>query len=724
MRRFLVSSFGLALAASGASAEQRSTYNMYGVPGLIEMPTAQMAPDAELGFNFSYAGETLRNTLTFQITPRLSGSFRYTRIDKYFVAPGATVATESYDRSFDLRYQFLTEGKYRPAMAVGLQDFIGTGLYSGEYVVASKTFGSVVATAGLGWGRLSTYNSFSNPFGAISASFDSRPIGFSGTGGQVNTAKWFRGPAAAFAGLSWAVNDKVTLKVEYSSDDQSLETTRNHYTHRSPLNFGLDYRLNDRTQLSAYSLYGSEIGVLANFTFNPKKSPNGFSGYTAPLPVLPRAQAISADLGWSNNPAVAPGTVEALTPILAEEGIAVEGITLTDTTATIRIANTRYGAQVQAVGRVARLMSNLMPQSVDTIIVVPMVKGLPGSQVVISRDALEQFENTPNGAAQIMANTQVQDAAGQDRQANLNPALYPKFTWSLGPYFGASLFDPNNPVALNAGIELSAKYRATPGLTFSGNLRYRLLDNFATTPRFSNSVIDHVRSDATFYARADGLVLDHLTANYLFRPGPNLYGRVTAGYLERMYGGISTEVLWKPVNSRFALGAELNYVKQRSFEGLGFAPLTITAAGVNGAAVDTIGPERSYSVMTGHVSAYYELANGFHAQLDVGRYLAKDWGATFSLDREFNNGWKVGAYATFTDVSFNDFGEGSFDKGIRITIPVSWQTGSPSRDTRETLIQPLLRDGGARLNVQDRLYETIRDTHQSQLEARQGRFWR
>jgi hypothetical protein len=94
------------------------------------------------------------------------------------------------------------------------------------------------------------------------------------------------------------------------------------------------------------------------------------------------------------------------------------------------------------------------------------------------------------------------------------------------------------------------------------------------------------------------------------------------------------------------------------------------------------------------------------------------------LNRKFNNGWKVGAYATLTDISFDDFGEGSFDKGIVMEIPTSWSIGRPSRVTRSVVIRPLLRDGGAKLNLSDRLYDLVRDTHVPQLEAQWGRFWR
>ena len=122
-------------------AEPRLTYNSYGMPGLVDMPSSQSAPDAELSFSISQAGKSLRNTLMFQITPRLTGAFRYSSIER----PGSTL----YDRSFDLRYRLLDETDRRPAIAVGLQDFISTGVYSGEYIAASKNLGPVVASAGI-----------------------------------------------------------------------------------------------------------------------------------------------------------------------------------------------------------------------------------------------------------------------------------------------------------------------------------------------------------------------------------------------------------------------------------------------------------------------------------------------------------------------------------------------------------------------------------------------
>ena len=711
-----------ALFTTPVLADQTLTYGLYGTPGLIEMPTAGSAPDGELAFSFSYAGESLRNSITFQLSPRLSTTFRYTQVKDWTTDPTSPYFDAYYDRSFDLRYRFVDEGRLRPAIAVGLQDFIGTGLYSGEYIVASKSFaqGKVQASVGLGWGRLGSYNSFSNPFG-----LDSRPTGFTGTGGQVEAAKWFRGPTALFGGASWQVSDRLTAKFEYSSDDNAFETSRGHFDRKSPMNYGLDYRLGKRSQLSAYYLYGSEVGVNFTFATDPKTNPAGGTREGTPVPVRVRAPGTAADLGWTaQKDSLRDTLLVGLSPVMAQEGLVLEGMELTATTATVRIRNTRYASNAQAVGRASRILSNVLPPSIENIRIVLMERGLPVSQVVVARTGLERFENSVDGADKLLATTRFEDAAGVDRRAGMNPKLQ-TFTWRLGPYLQASLFDPDNPVRADVGVELAAEWNPTPGLYFAGALRKSVAGNLGTSTRASDSTLPHVRSDANVYSNEADPSLEYLTATYFFRPSANTYGRVTAGYLEKMYGGVSAEVLWKPVDSRLAFGLEVNAVKQRSYDGMfGFG-----IKDIDGNANPVLQPlstyaDIDYQTVTGHMSAYYQLNNGFHAQLDVGRYLAGDWGATVTLDREFNNGWVVGAYATITDVDSATFGEGSFDKGIRIIIPMDWQLGTPSRKKSASVIQPLTRDGGARVNVQDRLYGLTRDGHQPQLEARWGRVWR
>ena len=48
-----------------------------------------------------------------------------------------------------------------------------------------------------------------------------------------------------------------------------------------------------------------------------------------------------------------------------------------------------------------------------------------------------------------------------------------------------------------------------------------------------------------------------------------------------------------------------------------------------------------------------------------------------SLEK-FGSGWEVGGYATLTDVPFDTFGEGSFDKAIYVSIPIDWINSKPN----------------------------------------------
>ena len=114
-------------AAPAAFAEMKPTLAFSGVTGLIDMPSGETQPDGSLAVTKSVFGPIGRTTLTFQITPRLSGSFRYTSFRNWDDVIPSPLAT-NLDRSFDLRYQVLKETDYLPSVSIGIQDIIGTGL--------------------------------------------------------------------------------------------------------------------------------------------------------------------------------------------------------------------------------------------------------------------------------------------------------------------------------------------------------------------------------------------------------------------------------------------------------------------------------------------------------------------------------------------------------------------------------------------------------------------
>ena len=699
LRNTSLAALSVALVSQAASA-QDTTYTLYGTPGLIEMPTAQTAPDGQITASLGLFEQQQRASFSFQVSPRLSGTFRYAGIPQ-----NKGVGTDgTFDRSFDLRYRLLDEGRFgawSPAVAVGLQDFLGTGKLSSEYIVASKSFGdSVVGTLGLGWGRFGTKNGFTNPLGIIDASLETRPELDFGVGGEISANQFFRGDAALFGGVSWQYSDKITLKAEYSSDAYTRENNNGTLVSKSPVNVGLTYHFSPGITADVAYLYGAELAAGLTFDINPRTRAFVSGVETAPIPV--RMRDTNAAASWST--ATTPETTQALQTVMKASGLRLLGLDVTGATARVRYSNTMFRSEAQALGRVARIMSQVMPDGVTQFTLEPVQSGIPLSATTLNRSDLEQLENRPTAAEDLLARAVAADAAGPAPAAVADDT--PAFLWGLSPYTALILFNGDAPVQVDVGLDLRARYEITPNLIVAGAVRQSALGKreLAEVTENPNSYPD-VRTDGADYGVDGTPVVTHLTLSHFGRPATNLYSRVSLGYLEQMYGGISTEILWKPVDSRLALGVELNYARQRNTDMLfGF---------------------QDFETVTGHVSGYYSFDNGFHGQVDVGRYLAGDWGATFALDREFDNGWKVGAYFTLTDMPFEEFGEGSFDKGIRLTVPVDFFAGNASRKSVSTSLASLTRDGGAKLNIDGRLYNIVRDGHiAGPMGNTWGRVWR
>ena len=129
---------------------------------------------------------------------------------------------------------------------------------------------------------------------------------------------------------------------------------------------------------------------------------------------------------------------------------------------------------------------------------------------------------------------------------------------------------------------------------------------------------------------------------------------------------------------RWALGANLTWARQRDYE-KNFNHL-------------------EYKTLTGFVSLYYASPIGnIDMAIHAGRYLAKDKGFTLEARRSFDNGFEIGAFITRTDVSAEDFGEGSFDKGLTFRIPVNHFVRGNTRSGFSTVLRSINRDGGRRL---------------------------
>jgi hypothetical protein len=190
-----------------------------------------------------------------------------------------------------------------------------------------------------------------------------------------------------------------------------------------------------------------------------------------------------------------------------------------------------------------------------------------------------------------------------------------------------------------------------------------------------------------------------LEADYRFRLAPTVFAKLRTGYLESMFAGAGGEILWRPEGARWALGADVYQVWQRDF--------------------DRLFGLQHYHQTTGHVSLYYDSPwYDLNLELRAGQYLAGDRGVTLQVTRRFATGVEIGVFITKTNVSASEFGEGSFDKGIIIRIPLGWMAPLETQSQIGIDLRPVQRDGGQTLGADATLYGETRMVSEGEL-ARQ-----
>ena len=265
-----------AVLAPGSTAPaqeaDRPSVNLYGVPGVIDMPSAIVQPDGQMTASYAAFGNTTRRNFSFQILPRVMGALRYSNINNW------DGDRDLFDRSFDLHIQLLNEQPgWQPSLMLGFRDILGTGVYSAEYLVASKTVArDFTLTGGMGWGRLAGVNTIENPFCAVADTMCDRDVE-TGEGGKLAWDRFFRGEDMGFfGGVEWRTPiEKLTLKAEVSSDAYTREERDPEagFERKSPFNFGAEYRIRPGVTLGGYYMYGDTVGVNIVISGNPKRPP-------------------------------------------------------------------------------------------------------------------------------------------------------------------------------------------------------------------------------------------------------------------------------------------------------------------------------------------------------------------------------------------------------------------------------------------------------------------
>lgn len=657
----------------------------WGGVGLMQTPSARMADEGEVSITASHTSPYSRYTVSMQPMPWLEGSFRYISIANRRYGHASLSGDQNYkDKSIDLKIRLLQESRWFPEVAIGARDIGGTGLFSSEYLVASKRVGSFDASLGLATGYIGNRGDFGNPLKLIDDRFMTRPGRSDGTG-ELNTSAMFRGPIGVFAGIAYQTPwEPLQLKLEYEGNDYRNEPQHNHQRQRLPLNIGAAYVLNQNLQLQL----GLERGNKPAFGITLHGNLATAQATTKsldPAPIIGKAYQVSPRPQSSADAKPPPTDWAAVSRELEDNaGLRVSRIARQGTELIVSGEQRHYLDPAIAFGRTARILDNTAAEDIRWFSVQNNRLGMPLIESSVERDRFRQFADHRLAASALGVNIAAPTRAYRH---TLYDAAVQRLEGTFNLDYQQSLGGPDNFILFQVAGSYSAELRFTHNTWLSGTLNYNLYNNYDQFRYDAPSELPRVRTDVRQYLTTASATLPNLQLTATAQIAPDTYAMGYAGLFESMYGGIGGEVLYRPLLSRWAIGADLNTVKQRDFDQrLRF---------------------RDYSVTTGHASIYYLWGDKRKvlATLSAGRYLAKDWGATLALNRIFDNGASMGAYATRTDVSARTFGEGSFDKGIYVSVPFDLMLPRSTRTRANLTWSPLSRDGGARLSRSYMLYQ-------------------
>ncbi|AJY32669.1 capsule biosynthesis GfcC family protein [Burkholderia thailandensis 34] len=683
----------------------------WGTAGILQTPTARMNDAGEASLSMSHVSPYTRLNFALQPLDWLEIGFRYTDVSNQPYGPVSLSGTQSYkDKSIDAKIRLWRESAYLPDVAVGFRDIAGSGLFSGEYLVASKRTGPFDWSAGLGWGYMGARGNLRNPLSVISRRFDDRANSATPNGGELGYGSWFRGRVSPFGGVQYQTPDeRLILKAEYDGNDYRHEPFGQVLKERSPFNFGAVYRATRNIDLSVGFERGTRVMFGVSLHGNLKRATMPKLGNPPPVPVTqpaanagPRTHAAGAPTRGGRSAVASTPRIEGASPSPFDRD-------WSDTVAQLQAQTNWHVRSIRALGmdlviefddvdafylqdqidRIATILNRDAPLNVRTFHVVALAHGVPVADYQVQRTQWFASRTRALVPSEVAPATTLGRPL-TNQSIDMLPPLFEQrpraFVLSVGPGYQQTLGGPNGFLLYQISANAYGELRMPGGAWLGGELNVGLVDNYGKFTYTADSKLPRVRTYLREYLTTSRVTLPLLQLTKIGRLGNDQFYSVYGGLLESMFAGVGAEWLYRPAHSRLAIGVDVNAVRQRGFR-QDFSM-------------------RGYKTLTGHVTAYWDTGwQGVQINLSVGQYLAKDKGATLDISRRFRNGVVIGAYATKTNVSPAQFGEGSFDKGIYVTIPFDAMMTRSSSSIANLRWNPVTRDGGAKLDRRYPLYD-------------------
>ncbi len=618
-----------------------NSYNNHGVVGLINTPSARFFNESVHGVTIYDGSPDQKITLTSNPFDWMEASFFYTNIQgkPYCSQQYDPVCRQDYkDKGFNVKLRLKEEG-ILPAIAIGLNDFAGTGYYSSEYLVGSYGFSNIDIHFGLGWGTLDgSSESLKNPLGYLSDNFFNRPIEFADRGGQFQPSRYFSGKTASpFYGFSYILNDKTIIKAErdttLTSGKMPYEIKEHEYS------FSFEYMINDNFSVGIAHERGNYLSFKFLYKNNPKNAQKSYEYKTA--------ESNQNDSKYDK-----------LIRNLEQNGIGVQKIS--ETSRSIGLELTQF------IHPNLNLVEEIIKEASRD---AGIEKNIKKNIKIADLNAINEIDN----AFQRSAKT-IYERASSSSVNNSTRLKFRPFIASREEFFKGAIL-----------IENDTEFILKKNLFFNVNLKYSLANNFSDLKYPPVDTFPaQVRSDVKQYLKRmdKGILLGRAQLDFHLTPKKNHHLMFSGGVFEDMFSGAGFEYLNFKENNNYSFGFEMFKVYKRDYEWrLGHL---------------------DYENIIYSANFYYRNYGliPFDMKISAGEYLAGDKGSTIEFSRSYKSGVRFGVFASLTDVSTADFGEGSFDKGIFFNIPIY---GNLINYTW----RPLTKDPGAKLIRKNSLYDLL-----------------
>jgi hypothetical protein len=673
----------LAVLCAGTILSARAEPNLNGETGYINMPNGRIDPDGtfRIGDSFAKPYSSLWSSITF--LPRVELSARYTRIMSGAIGQNDPL-WQGYgdykDKVASGKVLFLEEDRNTPSLAFGINDILGTGLFKSRYLAASKQFGALDTTLGVGEGRIS---------GVFA-------------GGRYAPETW-----KGFA-----------LVAEYDANNymQDLYSGQTGVDQRNKgVGLALEYQHGWIGSQLSYRAGKPGINIYFSVPLNKKEFIPKIDEPPPDTEIVFRPNSAQ----WNTDPKYR----QDLNNRLLKQDFKNIHVNVSGTVAEATLTNTRISLPSRAVGRAARSILLCTPADVRELMVNYTVRDMPfATYTFTDTDQLQRYFNGLESRKQLAPSvtidyampkkapvqaevqnesvlsasseeysvTHLDNSEGDIISLQSEDAKLDKI--HVAPGMALYFNDPSGVLHYQTFIDASYTKQLTEGLFFKGDTQLTVVQNVSAVQEPSNSLLPHVRSDIADYMKNGNFKLTEAVLNKFYHPWQRFYARSSAGLYEEMFGGAGGQILYFPETAPWAFDISVDALKQRDVQGW----FTF----------------RRYSTVTALAALHYRLPiKGLTATVRAGRFLAKDEGARFELKRRFRSGIEVGAWYTVTngnDITTPGSPSSPYhDKGVFMTIPLNSMLTKDTQAAPTLSIAPWTRDVGQMVVSPDDLYDIL-----------------